>query len=90
MVSPLLLGVRRQQEDTYQIPARLWSEQGSRTEHPGQRTGADAVLLALGLDVPGSTRAEILDERPGIEPAPPPPPEERKTGLRSWWERFER
>jgi hypothetical protein len=37
MVSPLLLGVRRQQEDTYQIPTRPWSEQGSRTELPGDR-----------------------------------------------------
>jgi hypothetical protein len=86
MVSPLLLGVRQQQEETYQIPTRLWGGP-SRTEHPGQRTGADAILMPLGLGPePGPTRHEILLEREPAPP-PPPPPEEPKR-LRSWWDQW--
>jgi hypothetical protein len=87
MVSPLLLGVRQQQEQTYQIPTRLWSERGSRTEHPGQRTGADSILMPLGLEPEPTQRFIIADEREP-EPAPPPPPPEEPKKLRSYWDRF--
>jgi hypothetical protein len=49
-------------------------------------------MMPLGLEPEqGPMRVEIADERlPAEAPPSPEPPEEPKTGLKSWWERFER
>jgi hypothetical protein len=43
-ISPAL----RNREKIPQIPTRLWAAGGSKTVHPGQRTGLDSILPVFG------------------------------------------
>jgi hypothetical protein len=91
MISPLLIGVREQQRIP-QFPTK-WANAPSRTEHPGDRIGVNSILAPLGLEPePGPMRVEIADERASAPPPPPHAPKrvEPKTGLTSWWSRFDR
>jgi hypothetical protein len=86
MVSPLLSGVR-QQDEMPQIAAPPRGQ--SRTVFPGQRTGLDSVMPVLGLEpAPVEYLVEGQDE---VEAPPPPPPDEppAPSGPKSRWDRFE-
>jgi hypothetical protein len=86
MVSPLLIGVRQQQE-TPQFPTK-WANAPSQTEHPGDRIGVAAVMMPLGLE-PEPTQRFVIQEERESAPAPPPPPPEEPKRLKSWWSRFD-
>jgi hypothetical protein len=92
-ITPLKLAVQKAQEESYQIPTRLWPAEGplSTTEHPGSRVGVDAIRMPLGLEPkpepqqPEPTRDEIMEERTRVAQE-----EATRTtgGLRSFYDKF--